>query len=500
MRKGSPGEFLRIAACLLALCLLMPRAWGAPARSEAPRLRALLVASDDFVTMPDTTPSSYNNAVSIRRALLRDVRGYARIRVSLNEALDAAGFAALAAEAFADARDGDMSLLYLSTHGLRFPGSEDFFALLSDGISETLLSGRDIRDALAGIPGTKVVILDACYSGAAIRKGMETPYAASPYADGDFKVLASAGGEEPSFLWSDGSGTVRGGSYFAQALAGGLTPLGAAPADMDRDGEVTLAELFAHQSLSYGASTPQAYPEGDPFVVFAYAPGRPQDAAPLLSGLVAEPRAISGPHDTVDVSYTLHESARIAYQLVYQRDGEWRFTAPQSISEDGVLPPGRRMARLRLQPRLSGLSGYVLLFIVSVVEDRAEPLASVLLTVRAAPLEEPPRLDAVPAFDPSQGEEASFILRHPGPVSITADVVDEGGARVMRLMTDVPSRPMHLADEGTPITWNGRLRDGQAAPPGTYRLAVTAFAGGETYRVESAEVALLPSVESAELP
>jgi hypothetical protein len=461
-------------------------------------LRALLIANDDFVTQADTSPSSYNNVISLRQALLRDRRGYGSIKVSLNEKMDANRFGALARDAFRGAREGDVSLLYLSTHGLRMEGSDDFFALMSDGETESLLSGEDIYIALKDIPGKKVLILDACYSGAAIRKGLDTPLVSSPFTGPDFKVLTSAGGGEPSFLWTDALGTVRGGSYFAQAMAEGLAPYGRAAADENRDGSITLSELHAYQTRNYGASSPQVYPENDGFVLFEYDLDKSAAATPLFSGLSFDTRVIRRKDDLLRFAYTLHQPARLAYQLVYAQEGAWRFQAPQSIPEDGILSPGRRDAALQLLPGLSGLSGYVLLFILSVDEDQSQPLACVLLSVQTGDEEPKPRVDSAASFVPDIGEEAAFILRHKGPITITAVIRDAQGLSVARLAHETLSRPLHLTNEGTNLYWNGRDDSGEPAMPGLYQLDIRVMAGTRVYQVKSGMIELKPPAEPAQ--
>ena len=444
-----------------------------------------MIANDEFATQPDTSPSSYNNVISLRQALLRDRRGYGSIKVVLNQTMDAEGFGSLALEAFRGAVENDISLLYLSTHGLRVDGSNDFFALMSDGETESLLSGAQIHSALRDIPGKKILILDACYSGAAIRKGLDTPLVSSPFAGPDFKVLTSASGGEPSFLWTDVLGTVRGGSYFAQAMAEGLTPYDRAAADENRDGRITLSELHAHQTRSYGASSPQVYPENDSFALFEYDTNLPLGTTPTISGLSFDARVIRRGDDLLQFSYTLHQPARLAYQLVYAREDAWRFLAPQSIPEDGILNPGRKGAALQLLPGQEGLSGYVLLFILSVNEDQSHPLACVLLSIQTGSGEPEPRIDSAAAFVPAIGEEAAFILRHKGPVTITANIRDVQGHPVARLAYDTLSRPLHLAEEGTSLYWNGMDDSGEPVQPGFYRLEAKVMAGTRIYPVSS---------------
>lgn len=478
---------------IFCLCLLLPGNWARAVASppKAPVLRALMVVCDEFSTQPDTAPSSYNNAVRLRRALLRDARGYQRIRVAHNQALTAQAFAALVQEAFMDAGPQDQSLVYIATHGLLEKGAsgDEFAALFSNGEEEHLVRDWQIRDALKQVPGQVVLLLDACFSGAAIRKGMDQPLTNSPFTGTGIKVLTSAGGHEPSFLWTDGLGRSQGGSYFAEALIDGISFRGQFQADENRDGLITFSELFSHQRRHYGASTPMVYPENDSSVLFAYHPQQKDGDIKPITRLDFDTRVIEHAQDEVRFSYTLHQAERLAYQLVYMQEGVWRFHQPQSITvsggEDGLLPPGRKEEVLRLLPSQEQTAGYLLLFLLTVVEDRSFPQACVLLSALPALNKETLRLESLPSFSPGQGEEAAFLLRHEGALMISAQVQNEQGEALLQTMYQEQSRPLHLSQEGTPLYWNGRLENGDLAPKGAYRLEVVVSAGGSQERLLS---------------
>lgn len=474
----------------ICLCLLLAHSWRASAmprpameRPEPPVLRALLVVCDEFESQPDTAPSSYNNAVRLRRALLHDVRGYQRIRVVHNRALTAADFDALVEEAFLDAGPYDQSLVYIATHGLLEQGEQGdgFAALFSDGEQEHVVSAGQIRDSLVKVKGQVVLLLDACFSGAAIHKGMDAPLVSSAFTGTRIKVLTSAGGHEPSFLWTDGLGRSQGGSYFAEALIDGISWRGLFAADVNRDGLITLLELFAHQRKHYGASTPMVYPENDSTVVFAYSPGQREGEIRPITHLDFDARTIDREDDLLSFSYTLHREERLAYQLVYMQDGVWRFHQPQSITVmgdmDGLIRPGRKQEALRLLPGQQPTSGYLLLFLLTVVEDRSFPQACVLISAQPVLDKESLALESAASFAPASGEEAAFVLRHQGALQLSARVVNEQGAAVMQLLYEEQSRPLHLSREGTSIYWNGRQENGDLAPAGRYRLEVEVSAG-----------------------
>lgn len=482
-------------AALLCLSLaIAPTLAPSALEEDQPALRALLISCDRFISMPDTTPSSYNNVVSLRRALLEDARGYQTLRAVTNRAVGPAAFAALANEALGEAREGDISLVYFSSHGLLTPqeGRMNFALLTSDGRREALLDSRAIYEALRDIKGTKVLILDACFSGAAIHKGDESLAVSSLFTGKDFKVLTSAGAREPSFLWTDPLGNLRGGSHFAQALVAGIGAPGGFAADINRDGTVTLAELLRHQRLYYGASSPQLYPEGDSLPLFVYNPALLSQPVGAITDLNLEGQMMGPDDEAFHFSYTLNQPARVAYQLIYQKDGAWQFSAPQSVAEPGgLIAPGRKEARLRLSQPGMPISGYLLILLVTVEEDRALPQACPILGVRQS--EGDPRLTvtASPAFSPDKGEEAAFFIRHEGPCSLTAVIRDEEGKPVATLLADSPTRPLHLTPEGSTLYWNGLSRQGLPMPAGSYTLHVTSATTGAAHTAVSGPVKLI---------
>ena len=81
---------------------------------------------------------------------------------------------------------------------------------------------RRIFDA---VPGTKVLLIDACRSGAMLGKGVHGPLE-NVFQGDDYKVLCSSGGAEESWFWAGetGAGLSSGAGYFSGALVNGITP------------------------------------------------------------------------------------------------------------------------------------------------------------------------------------------------------------------------------------------------------------------------------------
>lgn len=123
---------------------------------------------------------------------------------------------------------------------------------------------------LSSIQGEKLLIVDACYSGALIGRGisaqsllpgsrtqspasMETPF----LADSSIHVLTSASGFESSWYYDSEGLTTGAVSYFASALSSGLGLYGKPEADMNNNGEVTLEELRRYLSAAVPSSSVQ---------------------------------------------------------------------------------------------------------------------------------------------------------------------------------------------------------------------------------------------------
>ena len=64
-------------------------------------------------------------------------------------------------------------------------------------------------------------------------------------------------------------------------------------------------------------------------------------------------------------------------------------------------------------------------------------------------------------------------------------IVDEEGKTVYRLCHRSSTRPMGLEPDGTTLYWDGRLKGGEMAPPGRYRVRAQATLNTETITVES---------------
>ena len=498
LRRGL--AFLLAFFCLAALRPL-PTARGE--EDSVRRERALLIGVDEFVTQPSAYPSSTNNVYAMQEMFQAAAEPLEKILVPDAPVTSAQQLTELIQRVFGGAEAGDVSYLYISTHGLYDPenGVEPAL-LLSDGQTENHLTPEELEAAFDGISGTKVLILDACNSGAFIGKGM-TEWDEPPcFLGDDFKVITSSGAREESWYWSAGEDAKQeerqGAFYFTQALCDALSAGCGYPADQNHDGSITLKELYDYLLLNHAASTPQVYPQNDDdFVIFRYDP-----LDPLPTGLERSPimdvtfsdLVLDQDSREITIEYIAMRPVRVAYQLVYRREGRWEFENAQLIYDDserfsafgdqeGAVSAGWKQRTLRLDELADDAYGYALVQLVSIDRGKLRVHAGRVLCV--LPEEEPPAptVEISGSFAPETGRELAVFVGHTSPCTLSVAILDEEGQVVERLCHRRSTRPMGLA--GTTLYWDGKQRDGSPAPAGTYRVRTQIHWKGQTLSVES---------------
>ena len=450
-----------------------------------PERRALLVGCDDFVTHADTTPSARMNVRRMQEILRTDSRGYEGIYTYETGISSVEFLLSAIAGAFAQADDDDISLLYICTHGLNDRISFEPGLVLSDGETEETLSAAALRAALDQVPGQKVLILDACNSGAFIGKGEWDNRMKNWFQGEDYVVLTSAGASENSFSWSAGQ---SGGSYFADGLSEGLRTRAF---DLDGDSVVTLREAYQGILETHGASTAQVYPQESDFPLFAYDPLEESTGERPVGEIELDTNVLKAGEDTLYFSFTIHRAVHVQYQLVYFKGGRWRFESPQVMmdaeNDNGVLLPGRYQRSVTIVSEDDEPTGYVLLQIVA-TEGRHATLAGSRLIAVQPEYEDPLlRVETFAIFSPYAGEELAIRVAHAFPCNLTVVVRDKAGQMIRRLGYRVPSRPLGMEVEGSIFYWDGRDAAGELAPDGEYYVEVSCKMGGFTY-VENSQM------------
>ena len=464
----------------------------------APRLRALLIGCDHFVSLEDTWPAADNNLRMLSDTLMTDQRRYALIRSYSSSIATVEAFEEAVRSAFENAGGEDVSLLYISTHGVYDDSGDTIVSgvLLSDGEKEALLDAAALQRILDAVPGRKVLILDACNSGAMIGKGMSVFPAPVYFTGTDYKVLCSAGGSEASWYYQSAQNAASdGASYFATVLAYGLGNQGDFAADRNQDGLITLEETYAFLYENYAASTPQVYPQRDEFVLFAYDMDRAWAVTQAITDLTFEDTLLTAGQSEVTFSFTVQRQVELYYQIVYHRDGGWQFDQAQHYLDgeqlDGTVLPGRKERTLSLDTGEQDAYGYAMLQMITREEGQAVFQGARLLCVQ--PAEGEAHLDVAvgDAFVPLRGEEMPIFVRHDVPCGLTVSVVDADGKVARRLAYDAPTRPQQIIPNASAFYWDGRLTNGDTAPAGTYTAVVRVRLGAQTFTAQSQAFVLL---------
>lgn len=472
----------RIRALAAALLLMLSLSF--PALAET---RALLIACSDFVSQMDLGAEISGNLHMIGSAFLS--AGVSLGSLSIEDGTigtqEALRFALH--DAFDEADEGDLSILYLCTHGILSSADDgQVYLLLGDGQTETPLGAQDLYDLIKDVQGEKLLILDACYSGALIGRGMprqghlpgsrlSEPAFFTPFlADSSVHVLTSASGSESSWYY-DSEGLSTGAvSYFASALSSGLGLYGAPEADLSGDGLVTLSELHRYLSVAVPSSSSQLLSTRADSLLLPVASGTMLSRP--LTGFSYGTSLLTSDDPSLDFSFTVtRDAARVQYRLVDYVDGAWDWDSARIFLDDGddgegTLSAGRKQRTLSLGGLLPEEGGYLMLQVFSIAEDQMLLCSERLIAVQ-------PQLDET-SLDLICRQE----LRHPGleelpidvtlavPAELTASVYDAEGVLIRRLLLSQLTRPS--ADSITHLYWDGRDAGGDAVAPGQYTIAV----------------------------
>ena len=469
--------------------------------------RALLIGCDRFLSQPDTTPSSANNVRQMETAFSSGAMDM-DVLLTQPEGLASTGdLAAMILDAFSRADSDDVSYFYLSTHGIWEEGmsSGSMTLLLSDGERESAVSAYMLRTMFDQIQGKKVLIIDACRSGAMLGKGVQERLT-NVFAGEDYMVVCSSGGAEESWFWSgdiDGE-ELTGAGYFSEALVRAISAKGGYGADDNRDGAVTLTELKRYLLSHHGASTVRTYPEQSDFPLFTYDitqyAGYSRNA--LIEGISFESDVITLDNPTVIFSFNVVSRVEVAYQLVYHRGGRWDFDNAHLYYDNngdiapypkagGTLPLGMTERALTIAREDVTSSGYVLLQLLTI--DRGIPSVASSRVLCVPPDSGDPMLAiSVPIlFAPEAHEEMTFSVMHDFPCELAITIEDMDGKTVRRICSRQGSRPEQLEPMGSSFTWDGYKTDGTLAVDGLYRVHVKAYVNGERYEALSEPVILL---------
>ncbi len=490
-----------LAAGFLTL-LLIPA--PSPRAEEEAVYRALLIACDRFKTEANMTPIGQTNLAMMETVLNADTRGFIISR-QYGIISSRAALAYAIRTTFGDAKEGDVSLLYISTHG-EFDArrnNPEGVLILSDGSEEDRITAQELNAMLDAVPGIKTLLVDGCNSGALIGKGVSPDVSSArlpkTFQSDEYKVLTSSGASEKSWYWLGADQVPHGGSYFTSALAVGAGYFGTYAADMNRDGIITLFEMYRYLWTMQASSAVQVFPQEDDFPLFTYERGR--DDAPAegeLTGIVISRTLLNPQNPVVTISYTVTAPTRVMYRVTVQKNGQWDWSQEDTMTFydtkewdgdsdwTGQVTPGRRTVQLDLSEYLPEGWSYALLHVIT-LGDREKGTAPFIYAGRVLSAKKPGEqlelgVVSTRAWIRDYQKELEIFIAHKAPCTLSLIIRNEDGEMVRQLLVSMPTRPQGLMPEGSLLYWNGLDEDGNRVPEGSYTLEATARVGAQIER------------------
>lgn len=493
--------------------------------------RALLIGMDEFVSKPNTYPSSVNNVFAMQETFQAAREPLKTLLIPSEPVTSAQELTELIQETFADADEDDVSYLYISTHGIYDSLSgEEPALLLSDGQKEGLVTAGELEAALREVKGTKVLILDACNSGAFIGKGDPDWQKRAHFLGDEFKVLTSSGALEESWYWSADDLDVenaplgaaeqdarrrpftsspsrfikpQGAFYFTQSLSQGLSPRYGYPADSNQDGLVTLSEMYEFLLQNHAASIPQVYPQQDDFVIFRYDTNeaRPSgtERSPVL-GVTFSGTMLDQENRSVTLEYIATRPVRVGYQIVYQKEGKWRFDEAKLHYDDeerftafgdqkGGVSAGYKTRTLTLDAVEQDASGYYMMVqLVSIDQGKVTIHAGRVFCVPPSMGDLQMAVSVKDTYARGDEQELSIFVAHAYPCALSVAIVNESDEVVTRLCHRWSTRPSQTTPKGSLFYWDGLDKNDNPVPTGQYRVRASGMMNDLTFTVMSEPV------------
>lgn len=212
---------------------------------------------------------------------------------------------------FGEAEEDDISYFYFAGHGLALEGVSYLIGVDRDQ-SSALLSSYELKRALDNIKGTKIIILDSCFSGGFIREevqqnsfmqGVENiekekledfnqnfieifsnnnvNQQRRAFEGDKYKIITAASKDEYSYELIDDPEFDYGGE-FTTSFIRGTGYSGNYLADKNQDGIVSLNEIHMYTLLNVKKSLVQAYPNNDEFPIVEYEKEKLKEISPVI--------------------------------------------------------------------------------------------------------------------------------------------------------------------------------------------------------------------------
>ena len=228
---------------------------GVPFIPISERPAALVIGQTNYIEY-STLPGCRNDVIAVRGMLTGLSHPFSTTLVT---DLTADQMRAAIRSVFSSAKDEDVSLLYYSGHGKWDVETGNHGALV--GVDSSLLTFADLAETLSGVKGRVIIILDSCYSGAAIdargtKRGSQDPLDAFLQD----AIASFSGYTQPSDGFRKKSGELAASKFIVIAAARYYEEAGEGPIDGYRCGVFTYSLLkglgCAYPAGAYSGSMP----------------------------------------------------------------------------------------------------------------------------------------------------------------------------------------------------------------------------------------------------
>lgn len=502
---------------------------------------ALIVSRGDYGDREiDLSPGPENDGENFRRILQRAYGAELTVTTLKKSGAERVQDIQSAVQsAFAASDEGDVNYFFYSGHG----GEHGMWL----GGSE-FLSASDLAQAFSGIEGTNFLVIDCCYSGNLItaREAQDKPFAKrfidefagtverwksrSALTNDNFHVLVAASEGQESIQTGLGEYGEEMG-FFTSAVAAGcgidFTKISrksgyecTAMADENRDGSISVAELYRYVSGSVYASDAGVYPEQDdtPFlaidrnsipdtVITDVSLGRDEEGQLFLEA--AYQSGEDGVLQGALYKYRTEEEPWAALTMSVSKDvGAYPYAAPvQAGSWEFEASAGSTRAALPLGIETLARGNYLLLInekggntgcytALLELRENAEPQLWEAFTVRAADvfsIDKDGTLEITADFGNSQ-----YANRY--SCDVTCSIWNARGKQVYSYT--VRETGAERTEEGwrrnARFRWDGRRMNGAQAAEGNYTIevAVAGSSGSGSVQRRSRTIQVESSVKS----
>lgn len=439
------------------------------------RRRALIIACDNFVNYPSTQGACKQNAEEIFKLFSYNNMHIDTIVRKYDTLANENDFSEAVWLAFGDSQEEDINYLFISTHGLKKSKQyNDSAIVVSNGIEEGEVSSKAIAGSFDGVLGTNVIIIDACYSGAIINRGVSGGGSHNHFDGENFKVFTSSGGAEQSWYWAQNSSTemnLQGAGFFTASLCKALSKNDCYPSDYNRDGIITHNELYRYLYNNNASSTVWAYPNNDSTELFVYN-SCPTDYVSSMSNLIFNDAYIDSQKNYIDFSFNVNMPLQPIYQIVYFRNGVWDYNNAEyyldADAQKDFLANGHYKRKIVLDTSEVKKSGYALINVIAKRHNSIRFVGSKYISLLKNEGISNAQVKTAKVFSPKRHQELIILVEHNMPCFITLDVLDSNNNFVYNICNIELSRPENLQPNASSFVWNGMLEDGSIASEGEY--------------------------------